>query len=112
MASAAALDRYVAVLFARDALAFASKLSQGANDLRASLPRLDHSVDKTTFCRDIGIGELVAVVGHQIGSQLGCSFACLVELPPVQHIDRALGSHYRDFSAREGEIDIGPNVLD
>ena len=64
----------------RDALSLGTELPQSPDDLGSRLSRLNDGVDETALGGDVGIRELVAILGDQLSAQLFGALAGSLDL--------------------------------
>ena len=98
------------MLLGRQDLALGAQQAQRADDLDPGLVRRDDRVDVPALGRDVGVGEGVLVLRDQLGT-LRLRVLGVLELVPVEDVDRALGAHHGDLGGRPGDVDVGAEVL-
>src|SRR5512138_1982957 len=59
------LERNIPVLLGRVRIALVAQHLQRINQTRTRLLWLDHVIDVTAFCRDIGAGKFFTILSHQ-----------------------------------------------
>ena len=92
-------------------LTLAAQLAKRADDLRSRLPRVDNRVDESSLGGDEGVGEFLSVLFHLLLPDLRRSITGLIQFSLVEDVDGALGTHDGDLRRREGEVDVGADVL-
>src|SRR5262249_38717464 len=100
----------VAVLLGRQALPLVHQAFQGGNDLRTRVGGLDDVVDVAERRGDVGIGELLVVLGDQAGP-FGGRFFRLVGFLLVQDVDGTLGAHDGQLGTGPRHVVVGADVL-
>jgi hypothetical protein len=92
---------------------FESRLLQhveSRDESRPALARIDHVVDVSACRRNVGVRELVAILGDaRLGRRLG-----IVRRPDLlakEHLDGALRAHHGDLGLWPREVHVAPDVL-
>ena len=78
------------------------------DQLFARLGGLDDLVDEAVARGDVRIREILDVLRNLLGPRVR---SVLFELPAIEDVDRALGTHHRDFRRRIGKVEIGGEIL-
>src|SRR6266542_2428814 len=86
------LQRDVAVLAGGDLLPLSAQYPKGLDELGARLGRLDHVVHEAALGGDVGIPELILVLGDQLPA-LALRVGRLLDLLAEDHVDGALRAH-------------------
>src|SRR5258707_12720071 len=87
-------ERDVPMLLSRVRVALAGEHLQGGDQAGPRLGRLDHVVHIPARGRDVGVRELLLVLGHEAGS-LGDRVFGRGQLVLEDDRDRAVGAHHR-----------------
>src|SRR5579875_1165363 len=100
----------IAVLARRVVLALVFQRAQRSNQSRAGIARTQYFVHVAQLGGLERIGEGTPVFLGQAGA-LGDFIGSLLELVAKYDVDRPLGSHYCDFRAGIGEVEIAAQML-
>src|SRR5437763_2382685 len=101
-ASPTALQRKVAMLLGRILVTLGLERRERVDQARPRVARVDDVVQVAPRRREVGVGELLPVLGLAVVGGL---------FPLVQDFDRALRPHHRYLRARPGDVVIAPDVL-
>src|SRR5215212_4053118 len=109
-AVAAPSQRNVSVLLRGIAVALALEGLQRVNEPRSGVAGVDDVVEVATSGRNVGVGELLAIILDPPVGRAGRVVA-LSDLLAVQDFDGALGAHDGDLRRRPRNVEVSANVL-
>ena len=98
------------MLLGRCGVALGVEEGQGLDQLQPGLAGQDHLVDEAELRGDVGVGELLVVLGHQL-SLAGGGIRGAGDGLAVQDVHGALGAHDGDLRGGIGEVEVRADVL-